>query len=79
MKKFADNLQNEMDKAINKINNLNYKKTETLSFEDFRDSNLLDDEDNTNSDKKEKNENIFDDTFGDIPEERPRSINIKPY
>ena len=79
MKKFADNLQNEMDKAINKINNLNYKKTETLSFEDFRDSNLLDDEDNTNSDKKETNENIFDDTFGDIPEERPRSINIKPY
>ena len=83
MKKFTDNLESEMNKAINKMNTLSYKKTQTLSFEDFRDSNLLDDEDNNNvnlnSNKKENNENIIDDSFGDIPEERPKSINIKPY
>ena len=92
MKKFADNLQSEMNKAINKINNLSYKKTQTLSFEDFRDSNLLDDEDTNNNnnndnknsrknsnDNKEIKESTFDDTFEDIPEERPSSMNIKPY
>ena len=61
LQKFNDSLQSQFEKAKKSIENINFKNTESCFFEDFRDSQLINN--NTNNNKnvdKESEEKIFD-------------------
>ena len=55
LEKLIDNMSNELEKGKKKVDDLNFKKSKQFSFEDFRDSKMLsNDDDDQNEDSKIK-------------------------
>jgi len=57
LEKLIDNMSNELEKGKKKVNDLNFKKSEQFSFEDFRDGKILYDNNNTNNNHEEESKN----------------------
>ena len=60
LQKFNDSLQSQFEKAKKSIENINFKNTESCFFEDFRDSQLINNNTNNKNVDKESEEKKFD-------------------
>ena len=52
LEKLIGNMENELEKGKKKVDNLNFKNSKQFSFEDFRDSKLLYDDNKINGNKR---------------------------
>ena len=67
LEKLYDKMSDELEKGKKKVEDLNFKRGKQFSFEDFRDSELLNDRNQIMEESYEDNKlkEINDDTFND--------------